>query len=327
LDGLEFWTHLLSTETGRYARSDRSGTLIPSFGDGSGTGTGGTVVYEEGNPMEMWMGAYSPRVYLFSSNWKELQTLMATIERAQQVQTDIRGVTCFYFSDYSTTYFVMASGASTSPGLHDMVRRIKLLAIELGITLEVMGDICKQDEPITIEILIEVDRILEREWKKLDGKREQNLGLARKVSDMGAWFVGGFCTGLRGEEMPLVEFSGTAQSLKYLQEERRYFTMVLSGRTKGLQTAGAKFKVPCVGTTGGTGLEPGKWVKRLVWTPVKQKQTRGRLFQRQLSIPKLFEFEDDFFTVLERVQSETKVIDSEMDIREKLELCGRLERA
>jgi hypothetical protein len=122
LDGREFWTHLLSTETGQFARSDRSGTLVPSFGDGSGTGTGGTVVYEEGKPMEMWMGAWSPRVYHFPSNWKELRTLMATIERAQQAQTDIRGVTFFYFSDNSTMYFVMASGASTSPGLHDMVR-------------------------------------------------------------------------------------------------------------------------------------------------------------------------------------------------------------
>jgi hypothetical protein len=138
LEGLDFWTHLLGTETGQYARTSRSGTLIPSFGDGSGTGTGGTVVYEEGAPMEMWMGAWSPRVYHFSSNWKELRTLMATIERAHQAQTGIRGVTFFYFSDNSTTYFVMASGASTSPGLHDMVRRIKLLEIEMGLTLEVI---------------------------------------------------------------------------------------------------------------------------------------------------------------------------------------------
>jgi hypothetical protein len=50
---------------------------------------------------------------------------------------------------------------------------------------------------------------------------------------------------------------------------------------------------------------------------VKQKQTRGRLFQRQLSVPKLFEFEDNFYTVLERVQSETKAIDPELVVREK----------
>jgi hypothetical protein len=33
LEGLDFWTHLLESDTGRHARLDRSGTLIPSFGD------------------------------------------------------------------------------------------------------------------------------------------------------------------------------------------------------------------------------------------------------------------------------------------------------
>jgi hypothetical protein len=97
-----------------------------------------------------------------------------------------------------------------------------------------VGDIRKQDEPITIEILVEVDRVLDHEWKKLDGKREQNLDAVRKVADMGAWFVVGFCTGMRGEEMPLIEFAGTAQSLKHLNEPRNYFNNVVSGRTKGV---------------------------------------------------------------------------------------------
>jgi hypothetical protein len=61
-------------------------------------------------------------------------------------------------------------------------------------------------------------------------------------------------------------------------------------------------------------------MKRLVWVRVKQKQTRGRLFQRQLSVPKLFEFEDDFYTVMERVQSETKVINPDLVVREKFRI-------
>jgi hypothetical protein len=80
---LAFWLWLLQQNPGRYARSFQSGTLVPSFGDGSGTGTGGTVVYKEEDPMEMWMGAWSPRVYQFSSNWKEHRTLLATLERAR----------------------------------------------------------------------------------------------------------------------------------------------------------------------------------------------------------------------------------------------------
>jgi hypothetical protein len=41
--GLRKW--LLTRNEGRRARATKSGTLIPSFGDGSGTGTGGTIRY------------------------------------------------------------------------------------------------------------------------------------------------------------------------------------------------------------------------------------------------------------------------------------------
>jgi hypothetical protein len=37
---------------------------------------------------------------------------------------------------------------------------------------------------------------------------------------MGAWFIGGFCTGLRGEEMLLIELAGTANSLIHVERPR-----------------------------------------------------------------------------------------------------------
>jgi hypothetical protein len=139
MEDLTFWLWLLRTNKGRWARSTRAGTLIPAFGDGSGTGTGGTVQYTEEEPLEMWMGIWSARVYHFSSNWKELRTLLATLERAAELRrTDIRGVTFFYFTDNTTTYYAVSSGASTSPGLHAMVRKIKMLEIEVECTLEVV---------------------------------------------------------------------------------------------------------------------------------------------------------------------------------------------
>jgi hypothetical protein len=116
-----------------------SGTLIPSFGDGSGTGTGGTIRYHDDADFEMWMGVWSPRVYRFSSNWKEACTLYATLQRARdQHQHDLRGVTFFYFTDNMTTYYTVSSGSSTSPGIHSLVDDIKKLEIELEIVLEVI---------------------------------------------------------------------------------------------------------------------------------------------------------------------------------------------
>jgi hypothetical protein len=136
---LELWQWLLRGNDGRKAHAARAGTLFPSFGDKSGTGTGGTVVYDSAEPLEMWMGTWHPRVYHFSSNWKELRTLLATLERAYgQRRTDIAGTTFFYFTDNSTTYFTVSKGSSTSPRLHAMVEQIKKLKIMMDIHLEVV---------------------------------------------------------------------------------------------------------------------------------------------------------------------------------------------
>jgi hypothetical protein len=136
---MDLWPWLLLHNHDRQARATKSGTLVPSFGDGSGTGTGGTVQYREAEPFDMWMGVWSPRVYSFTSNWKEMRTLLATLERAKaQRRQDISGVTVFYFTDNTTTCFAVTSGSSTAPSLHDMVEKIKQLELELDIILEVV---------------------------------------------------------------------------------------------------------------------------------------------------------------------------------------------
>jgi hypothetical protein len=85
------------------------------------------------------MGVWSPRVYHFSSNWKEARTLLATLQRAWDHQRHaLLGVTFFYFTDNTTTYFTMTSGSSRSPGIHALVEAIKKLEIQLGCVLEVI---------------------------------------------------------------------------------------------------------------------------------------------------------------------------------------------
>jgi hypothetical protein len=75
----------------------------------------------------------------FSSNWKELRTLKETFERAKRRhREDILGVTFFYFTDNIVTYYIVTSGSSTSPALHEMVEEIKRLEIELDLILEVI---------------------------------------------------------------------------------------------------------------------------------------------------------------------------------------------
>ena len=65
--------------------------------------------------------------------------------------------------------------------------------------------------------------------------------------------------------MLLIEYAGTAKSLGNLLDPKEpHFTFVISSRTKGNQLSGAKLGVPCVGTTEGTHIRPGRWVQRLV---------------------------------------------------------------
>lgn len=138
LRDLEWWDTFLRVGDGRYARSERSGTLIPSWGDGSGTGAGGTLGLPD-CPLQMWMGQWSPIVYSYSSNWKELKTLLLTLRRLKDTDRSAAlGTTVFYFTDNSTTYWIAASGSSSSPGLHALIEEIRLLELELQCRLQVI---------------------------------------------------------------------------------------------------------------------------------------------------------------------------------------------
>jgi hypothetical protein len=54
--------------------------------------------------------------------------------------------------------------------------------------------------------------------------------------------------------------------------------------------------------------------------------SKGRLFQRNLSPARLFEFEHDFFTLIKRVQSSTALLDKDMDVRDSFGILRSLRR-
>jgi hypothetical protein len=176
-----------------------------------------------------------------------------------------------------------------------------------------VGGIRRQDEPIGIEVLHCINKILESEWQRGPGKAEK-----KRIAEMGIWVIGGFCTGLRGEEMLQIELAGTVNSLKFMRKEvDPYFMFVVSGRTKGNQLTGAsKFGVPCISKTLGTGIRPGRWIGRLSMILKAEGIRSGRLFRRRLDPSSLCEWEDDFFTLLEQVQSTMNLIDEGKVVRD-----------
>jgi hypothetical protein len=139
---LNWWETFLQSPQPVLAYSSQQGTLGVSFGDGSGSGTGGTVqiLNQDGTcpTMEVWMGTWRMCVHSFSSNWKELRTLVYTLERESDRNGRLRGATLFYFTDNLVTYYIVASGSSSSPELQKLIRRLKHLEIIIGIRLEVV---------------------------------------------------------------------------------------------------------------------------------------------------------------------------------------------
>ena len=116
-----------------------------------------------------------------------------------------------------------------------------------------------------MDILHGIDNILEREWSFVKSDLKRHLVRAKRISEMGVWFNGGFCMAARGEEMPLIEFAGCADSLKYLSETPDpYYCLVITGKTKGVRLSGHKSKVPIVAVTQGTNIRGDRWMRRLV---------------------------------------------------------------
>lgn len=67
-DDLLWWRTCLIQGKGRFECSWSSVTLVPMWGNGSGTGTGGTFVIPDGH-LRMWKGKWMPiLVYKLSSN-------------------------------------------------------------------------------------------------------------------------------------------------------------------------------------------------------------------------------------------------------------------
>jgi hypothetical protein len=136
---LRWWTHVLKRHAERSSHSPKSATLVPTWGDGSGTGTGGTLGLPD-QPLHIWMGKWSPVVYKFSSNWKELRTLLLTMQHLQRdtCRQKIFNTTIFYFTDNSTTYWISTKGSSKHARLHSLITDIKLIERDLECSLQVI---------------------------------------------------------------------------------------------------------------------------------------------------------------------------------------------
>ena len=118
--------------------------FVVKWGDGSGTGTGGTTEFYPVGPetetsphLETWMGVWQARAKPNSSNWKEARTVLQSLLQ-EQGGDRLRDTTVFFLTDNLVSYYIINGGSSRSPGLHALVQDIKAACLDLGCQLEVV---------------------------------------------------------------------------------------------------------------------------------------------------------------------------------------------
>jgi hypothetical protein len=88
--------------------------------------------------MEAWMGTWNGTVHSFTSNWRELRTVVETLKREEVVFNKLRGIMVFYFTYNGFTYNIFKKGSSKTLSLHLLVQQLKDLELALGDRLEVI---------------------------------------------------------------------------------------------------------------------------------------------------------------------------------------------
>ena len=134
---------LLTKNEGCRAYPSRVTSMNICWGDGSGTGTGGTsqsFCNDFSFPVTQWKGSWNISVHSFSSNWKELRTILHALQRLTTTShiKDIQNTLSFIFTDNLVSYWILSSGRSKIPALHQLVLRILHLTSKYGIHLVII---------------------------------------------------------------------------------------------------------------------------------------------------------------------------------------------
>ena len=89
-------------------------------------------------PLHTWMGIWKPIVHSFSSNWKEMRTLLLTLERLWSQSVSLRGTVLWYFTDNQATYDFCRRSTTPSVELFKLLQKISILELKLNCHLDVI---------------------------------------------------------------------------------------------------------------------------------------------------------------------------------------------
>ena len=88
------------------------------------------------NGFTPFMGVWSPEVHSFSSNWKELKTILVSLQTsAQDHLSSVQEKLILYFTDNMVSYDIIRKRRSRVPKLHQLVCEISALEVSLDCIL------------------------------------------------------------------------------------------------------------------------------------------------------------------------------------------------
>jgi len=175
-----------------------------------------------------------------------------------------------------------------------------------------MGDIVRPDQAISHEILKVVVNLVDQDWESALPPHKLDLALE------GAFYTITFTLALRGKEVSLVELRGIRKCWSQgLNHETPHVIIALLGRFKN-EIGESHHLMPVLVSTP-RGLEPGKWVKRVLEAYEQRNIYSGYMFRKSDSMKKKAkEMERRFHDRLLQIQREqSRLISPELDVVEE----------
>ena len=131
--------------------------------------------------------------------------------------------------------------------------------------------------------------------------------------------------------MLIIERAATLASLIGLDPNHHvtpHFRAVMNGATKGRRLAGSTVTIPCAAVSRKSGIRTGLWMVRYAQQLADSGSAPGFLFGSETNpTPKLSDFEDDFYRLLERVQqARPDLIPPNLEVREEFGILRSLRR-
>ncbi len=159
-----------------------------------------------------------------------------------------------------------------------------------------LGDEAHPDRALSLEILLEIMKLVEHDWNVCSPRKKLKLALE------GAFYLIPFTLALRGEEVPLVDLKGLRS---HWEQGANYKTphvvITLLGRFKN--EVGEAYHIMPVCAETPRGLFPRRWIGRVIDGYFSIGVTSGYVFRKPSGErTKMSDFEPAFFERLEHVK-------------------------